>query len=155
MVILPDEYLIQAVETMKPIRGEKKRRIAEDPWNDGTQELGQQETLHVLSDEGAIESYTLEKEPVAFCGCISPPIAWCAVCLSKGMKGTMCSTCRRSCSLCHKQICPRHTIFRELPEGESLNLCEECHAVVGRKRVSKNLTRMVLSSFIRFEDENG
>lgn len=139
---------------MKPYRKEKKKRFAQDPWNENVHELGEEETTHVLSDQGALESLEVENPPVSFCGCISPPVGFCAVCLSKGMKGTICSACRTFCSSCHKQICPRHTVFRDLSNDDRLHLCEECHVVVGRNRISKTLTRMFFSPFIRFEDEN-
>ena len=65
---------------MRPIRAERSREVATDPWTGGKQQLGQSDTIHVLTDGGAIESHRTTHCHARGCGCFNSPGGVCAVC---------------------------------------------------------------------------
>ena len=135
---------------MHPIRGERQRQVAHDPWAFEESNLGETDTTHVVSDAGAVESFSVVRQHAAGCGCLAPPKGYCAVC-SK----TACAHCFGFCCCCRMPLCPRHSVFCQRDGAESLRFCRSCNESSARKRIVRSLTRSILSVFIRFEDEHG
>ena len=138
---------------MKEIRREHKRNVAYNPWTREETALGQEQTAHVLSDTGGIESLTLSEHPVSSCGHISPPVGFCAECNEQGLAGTVCAACAGECQQCHKPVCKRHSLFEDPVTHEPTRLCAECHGTRNRSHKTKRFLRTLLDPFIDFGDE--
>lgn len=135
---------------MSNIKREAKKNMAVCPWSGRQTDLGQEQTNHNLSNSGGIESATLAQQAVSSCGCILPPVAFCAECISLALEGTVCEQCKGFCERCHKPICPRHSIFDHPIEHRATRLCSECHGELKRGNISKSLFRALFSPFIDF-----
>lgn len=135
---------------MKPIRGQRKRAVAHDPWDYGERTLEHSQIEHILSDEGAIESYETDRRMACGCGCLRPAAGFCAVCGE-----TACAACFGLCDRCHMPLCPRHSVFVNDTRTSSVRrLCRECHESATRARRVRGFVRVVLSPFVRFEEES-
>ena len=137
---------------MKEIRREHKRHVAQNPWSGHETYLGHEQTDHVLSDKGGLESLTQAQSPVSSCGCIAPPAGYCAPCIAMGLEGTVCQACKGICGKCHKPICPRHSKFEHPASREPVRLCEECFDSLKRKHSYQSALRSFFSPFIDFGD---
>jgi len=138
---------------MKEIRREHKRTVALNPWTRKETLLGQEETDHILSDTGGIESLTLGECPVSSCGCIAPPVGFCAECIAQNLDGTVCQACRGECQRCHKPICARHSIFEHPVNQGPARLCADCRDALNRTHRAKSVLHSLLSPFIDFGDK--
>ena len=136
---------------MKPIRGHRKRSVAHDPWAFGERTLGHAQVEHILSDDGAIESYETDRLMACGCGCLGQAAGFCAVCCE-----TACTACFGPCDRCHMPLCPRHSVFVRDRDGRPTGrLCRACHESTTRARRVKGIGRLLLSPFVRFEDGHG
>lgn len=135
---------------MQPIRSEKQRQFAYDPWTFQETNLGENANAHAVSDMGEVASGSTVRHFASWCGCLAPPKGFCAVC-SK----TACAQCFGFCDSCHMPLCPRHSIFQQRQRDGVLRLCRPCHDGSLRKRIVRGVSRTLFSLFIRFEDEHG
>lgn len=133
---------------MQPIRGERDKEVAYDPWDGRGNDLGQQDTTHAVNDAGAIESHRTTHRRACACGCLKPAGGFCAVCAKAS-----CVDCHGCCSLCHMPVCPRHSVFD--PTNAATRLCRQCSADARRRRVVRGIVHGLLSLFVRFEDDHG
>jgi len=135
---------------MKPIRGEQEQEFAHDPWDHKQNPLGQNNTTHVVGDEGGIESYRSAHRHACTCGCLKPAGGFCAQCMLPS-----CVDCHGFCGKCHMPICPKHSVFNEDGNGKALRLCKPCHGSSSRKQLVRGIVRGLLSPFFRFGDDDG
>ena len=135
---------------MQPIRGEREQDVVHDPWERNEQQLGQKDTTHVLSDEGAIESLRTGRRIACVCGCLKPAGGFCGKCVQP-----VCVDCFGFCVGCHMPLCPRHSTFAAGDNGSTVRLCRACHGSLSRKKLVRGLFRAALSPFVRFEDSDG
>ena len=135
---------------MRPIRGERSDEVVHDPWDFSARKLGQDDTLHVVTDEGGIDSLRTGRHVACVCGCLKPPGGFCAECVQP-----VCVDCYGFCAgNCHKPLCPRHSVFVFDATGSVVRLCRACHSQVSRKRIVRGVFRALLSPFVRFEQDN-
>lgn len=132
---------------MKPIRGEREREVIHDPWHGGEKSIGQNDTTHVLSDDGAIESLRTGRRMACACGCLKPPGGYCGRCVQP-----VCVDCFGFCLGCHMPMCPRHSVFVDSESGATLRFCKHCHEKASRRKLARDVVRTILSPFIRFGD---
>ncbi len=132
---------------MQPIRGEREREVIHDPWDQDEQQVGQNDTTHILNDEGAIESLRTGRRVACVCGCLKPAGGFCAACTKP-----VCVDCYGFCSSCFMPLCPRHSVFSRIEDGSTARLCRACGGTSARKRLLRGVVRGVLSPFIRFDD---
>ncbi len=135
---------------MQPIRGEREEEIAHDPWDSHANPLGQNDTVHVVNDEGAIESHRTGRRHACTCGCLKPAGGFCAVCAKAS-----CVDCHGFCGCCHMPLCPRHSVFEPSDDGRTNRLCTQCSGANKRKRLVRGIVRGVLAPFVRFGDSDG
>ncbi len=136
---------------MKPIRGERSEDVVHDPWDFRARKLGQDDTLHVVTDEGGIDSHRTGHRVACVCGCLKPPGGFCAECVQP-----VCADCYGFCAgSCRKPLCPRHSVFVLNATGEVVRFCRACHGQVSRKKIVRGVFRTLLSPFVRFEDPRG
>lgn len=138
---------------MKPIRGQRKRTIAQNPWNRNKVLSGQEDVLHILHEGGGIGSETEELLTVSSCGCVGPPAGFCARCTESGYEGTVCARCLGWCAKCRMPLCPRHSVFSE-DTADQRRWCPECAGGIRRKRIGWGITRTLLSPLIEFGGRN-
>ena len=141
---------------MKPIRGERKRSVIHDPWDGKERAVAQEDTAHVVTDDGALQSVLTARSVAFSCGCVNTPAAgFCAVCCAKGRPGTVCADHYGLCRDCSKPVCPRHSVFPEGPERKELRYCKTCYPELKRQRRLKQITRLLLAPFVEFQEEDG
>lgn len=140
---------------MKPIRGERKRVVIHD-WEGNETAVAQEDTAHVVTDDGALQSFYTTRSGAFSCGCVNIPVrGFCAACCREGLPGTVCIEHFGLCLLCSKPLCPRHSLF---PEGQQRNehrYCRACYEGVKRKHRLKQITRLLLAPFVEFEERHG
>lgn len=134
---------------MQPIRGEREDEFCHDPWSKTPQQMGQNDTTHVLNDAGAIESHRVGRRFACVCGCLKPPGGFCAVCAEP-----VCVACYGSCGRCHMPLCPRDSIFEQHDAAAPERWCKSCYAARLRSRQMRNFVRAIFSPFVRFGDEH-
>lgn len=132
---------------MKPIRNEQKKEVARNPWQGKERPTDQEETDHVVSDHGGIESCSTHHRIACDCGCLAPPGGYCAVC-----GALACTNCFDHCDICRAPTCARHGLVVELPPNGKFRLCPTCRDEINRRRSWKLAARLLLSPFIRFEE---
>ncbi len=136
---------------MRPIRREGKQVFGHCPWEAQERPLGEDETVHMLSDTGGIESYHTERKIACSCGCLAEPVGFCAECVKEQDIGTVCAKHFGSCDKCNKPICPRHCRVNKNQDGKNTRFCIECSEAINRKEIVHGLGRFFLSPFIKFE----
>lgn len=133
---------------MKPIRSEHQHDVIQDPWSNRQRAAQDQDTLHVLSPQGCLESHTVRRLVAADCGCLKPVGGFCGVCPDGT---TSCVDCFGHCSLCHKPICTRHSIFPSEQNREAAKrICLTCHEAGRRTAIIQRVVRFVLAPFVVF-----
>ena len=135
---------------MKPIRKKEFYEVTNDAATGRERILGASYEEHILSDEGSID--TLGKKKVYFtdCGCNRPPGGRCHVCGK-----ISCVSCHGRCQLCSVPLCQACSIFVTTQGGGQLRFCRQCYDTTRRRRRLVAFARVVLSPFLRFEDEDG
>ncbi len=136
---------------MKPIRGERKREVAHDPWHLRERQLQQEESAHIVSDDGGLESYHTGRHFASGCGCLRRPGGFCAVC---DPPETACVECFGLCRHCSKPLCRRHSVFVEGQSGQGIRLCSPCFDSSKRKQLVRQIGRLLLSPFVGFESRH-
>ena len=137
---------------MHPIRGDRSREVAHAAWEANEYPIGQNETVHVVSDLGAVESMRTVRQFACACGCLKPVAGFCGECSS-----TACATCFGFCmgGDCNKPLCRRHSRLVAGPDGTMLRFCSICYGKSTRRRIFSIAMRLLLSPFFAFENENG
>ena len=137
---------------MQPIRGEREEEFVHDPWEKNQQQVGQNDTVHVVSDAGGIESHRTGRRVACVCGCLKPAGGFCSECTLP-----VCVDCYGFCADdgCHKPLCPRHSVFTESESGARVRFCQSCYGKVSRKKIARGVFRALFSLFIEFEDHHG
>ena len=136
---------------MQPIRGERKEEVVHDGWTHDGKRLGQSDAVHVVTDDGAVESRLTGRTTACVCGCLEKPGGFCSECIQP-----VCVNCYGFCAgVCHRPLCPRHSVFDTDERGAVVRLCRSCHGQVSRRKVARGVVRALLSPFLRFKDSNG
>lgn len=128
---------------MKPLRHEREQQLDQAPWSRQPHLGQQQQTDHVIDDDGAIASEKTGRRFAGACGCLKPPGGFCGVCGSP-----VCEACFRHCGQCRKPLCPRHCRVTAVPNAAPLWLCAECHSAVERHSLTRRVVRGFLSIFV-------
>jgi len=126
------------------IRGEHFKEVAKDPWEKKEQEISQQDVDHIVSDDGAVDSFITQKSIASGCGHLKPPIGFCS---DEGCTRTSCEMCHGICQIDMRPICPRHSKFLQVSSGV-IRVCEPCYEKAKRKKFLK----FFLSFLISFDD---
>ena len=134
---------------MKPIRNERNRRLVHDPWQFDQTDTEHSDVDHFVDDDGGLESECVERQFACGCGCLRQAGGFCAICLQ-----TVCVSCFGFCRHCHKPLCPRHSMFATESSGQEFRLCQLCYESMGRKRLLLQVSRLLLSPFIKLEGSN-
>ncbi len=134
---------------MKPIRSERHREVAQDPWQGAEKLLEQKQVDHQVSSAGGLESDHTTHRIASGCGCLRPAAGFCAVC-----GATACEKCFGFCVRCHKPLCPNHMNIVDA-EGSPQVQCRPCRESVIRQRRLSGALRLLLAPFIHFEDRHG
>lgn len=130
-----------------PIRGIRDEQIAQNRWNGAEQKFRQEDVTHVVGDAGEIISTTTGRQTACLCGCLRPPGGFCLC------GGLVCVDCLRRCR-CGKPLGPCCAVLVEQPSGHTLCLCKPCSESTARKRRLRQVGRLLLSPFIKFEKQN-
>lgn len=139
---------------MRPIRGEQKQHLAGNPWEKREQQLHEEEVVHLVSDNGGIESYRTGRQFANACGCLKPAGGFCAVCSIENSFRPICVDCFGFCMKCHKPLCPRHSTFLKSTEGGDIRLCGECEESTRRRQVISRVFRFLLVPFVKFPEDH-
>jgi hypothetical protein len=134
---------------MRIIRGERSRQIVFGPWENRGEQTNQQDVMHILTDEGGIETYRTGTQHAAFCGCLRPPAGHCGKCMR-----TACALCFGCCAQCSMPLCNRCSYFPAGAIHREFRLCSSCHQNARRKRIVRTLSKALLSPFIKFESSD-
>lgn len=134
---------------MKPIRSERHRDVAHDPWQGAERLLEQRLVDHQVGAGGGLESEHTAHRIASGCGCLRPAAGFCAVC-----GATACEKCFGFCGRCHKPLCPNHSIYVDA-EGSPRVLCRSCDESIARRRRLSGALRLLLSPIVKFEDSHG
>jgi hypothetical protein len=131
---------------MKPIRRKQSCQVTTDPLTGQDRVLGWTQEEDVLSDQGSIDSTTIQRTCFLDCGCHEEPAGRCFEC-----GAISCATCHGRCASCQKPTCMQHSHFLQSDSGEPVRLCGECYTKTCRKQFRAKLGRFALSLFIRRE----
>jgi len=137
---------------MRRVRTEKHHQVAHDPWTGSSRPLGHDDTVHVVSRSGGLESYTVQRHFACGCGCLKPVGGFCAAC-PQGQNQTACVSCFGFCARCHKPLCTRHSVFMETDEkvGHRDRFCLLCSESLRRMAVLRRVVRFLLAPFVAFD----
>lgn len=134
---------------MKPIRDDRRRTVAHNPWDSSEHAIDHIEISHALTDQGSTKSSTTERRIACGCGCLRPTAGFCFICST-----TACEACFGFCERCRAPLCPRHSVFRKgTKEGDTRRYCGSCADSVARAERVKGLARLVLSPFVRLKED--
>jgi len=137
---------------MKPIRGERTRNLARDPWDQRDREQDRADTLHVLGDDGGVESYRTANRRACDCGCLAPIAGFCSRCGASACSGLSgAAPCFGRCLNCSAPLCPRCSFFFAAPDRA--RLCRGCAGAAARRRRWRSLGAALLSPFVEFESD--
>ena len=126
---------------MRPLRSKKTYHTVRD--NTGQNRVWQllQED-DILSDEGSVDSVSVQESYFLECGCNAPPAGRCYQCGAQSCEAH-CGICLR----CRKPICPECSIFTE-----SGRWCGDCLKIITRENRNNKIKRFFLSFFFDMED---
>lgn len=133
---------------MDPIRREQRAKTVRAPWSSREQPLVHEDTAHVVSDAGGLESASVERHTALGCGCLGkPPAGFCGLC-----EQPVCGDCFCHCQRhgCGRPLCRRHAMQLAGPDGSVLNVCTFCHEESTRERFVRRVGQFLLSPFFKF-----
>ncbi len=133
---------------MKPIRREKDCHVTTDQLTGQDRILGWTQEEDVLSDQGSIDSATMQRKYFLDCGCDGEAAGRCFEC-----GAISCKDCHGRCQGCQKPICLQHSHCIETDMGQA-RLCGGCFDRISRKQTRAKIGRFVLSLFVERESRN-
>ena len=116
-------------EEEKVIRRDNKIRLLGDPWSGRESLSGSLATGYYLSDNGGLESFSVERTCALDCGCIAEPTGVCIECVAQGYRGYTCANCYLHCP-CGRPVCLSHCGVLGFLTGNGiteLRLCGPCY----------------------------
>lgn len=131
----------------RPIRAQIDNEIVQEPWSGTERVIRQQCVVHVLHENGAIESHKTVRSIGCACGCLGPAGGYCAVC-----RQPVCMRCftTRRCEGCGQPLCPRHATALHIDGHGLVVLCPSCGGSFKRRTLVRQVLRCALSPFIDF-----
>ena len=108
---------------------------------------------HLLSDEGSLDTVTLDVDAFFHCGCNAKTNPAGGRCGEPGCPHISCAKCFSRCLICAKPLCLEHAYFVERENGEKACLCKAHFQDQGRRKLIRKSIRSLLKPFIEFEDK--
>jgi hypothetical protein len=130
---------------MDDLQSEYSRQVVHGAWNHASEhDVSASERHQSLTDDGAIQSYAVNRLRPCHCGCLGQPGGCCSICAH-----VICATCLTHCPVCLRPVGPCCSRSISGPDGRPTRLCIPCHAARRRGRIWE----LVLSLFVWFDDE--
>ena len=134
--------------TVRPLRQKTILEVTHDPYTGHERILRIVKEEDVLSDEGSIDSTSMQQKIFLDCGCDAEIGGRCHEC-----GAISCRACFGHCQNCQKPLCMQHSNFLETKVHGVIRLCNKCHDVIVRKHKLKRIFQFVVSPFVEFEKE--
>ena len=131
---------------MRPLRQKRLIEVTDGPVAGQERILEASDEVHVLSDEGSVDTLNKRERHPCDCGCFSPVGGRCYEC-----GAITCVRCHGHCSSCGKPICLEHSVAVDVPGDQRVRFCGSCYTGLARKQRLARITRFLLSPFVRFE----
>ncbi len=131
---------------MKPLRRKKTYLVTQDKITGQDRILGLTQEEDILSDEGSVDSMSIQRSYFLDCGCNTPPAGKCYQCGSLS-----CQAHHGICSRCQKPICLECSTLVDAG-NQALRYCRSCCDIVSRKQRFDKIKRFFLSIFFEVGD---
>ncbi len=131
---------------MRPIRSEHERGLVLDPWTGRPYLSSGSSAVHILTDQGAVETRRTLRQIACGCGCVGPVGGFCFC------GAAVCARCFSHCP-CGRPLCRRHGVLVSASGGQIIRLCQSCHESTARKQVLRRVARALLSPFVEFNPD--
>ena len=134
---------------MRPLRRKHKYHVTQDPATGQERVLGWMQEEDVLSDQGSVDSVSMQRQFFLDCGCSKPAQGRCFEC-----GAISCEIHHGICQKCQKPICMEHSHFLAIENQGEIRLCSRCHDKFSRKHTRNKIGKIFLSLFVQMEKKN-